>query len=106
MTDQTTDRPAPAATGRDDPATPGAPEFRVITTGDLVKWVRGAQPNARLPYGSGGIVAHACSAVVRDKVMELHDKGYLTPHRLTVAPGVVWQIVQRTHRPVLPGVVL
>lgn len=72
-------------------------------TAQLRAWVAAAQPNARLVYGLGGVVAQSCRPRVRELVWELAEKGFVTPHRCKLANGEVGQIVQRTHRPLLKG---
>lgn len=75
-----------------------------ITPLRLRQWVEAAQPNARLVYGSGARLAEACRADVRVLVMELADKGWLTPHYVPARDGQAAQhLVQRTHRPFLKG---
>lgn len=75
-----------------------------MSTDRLRMWVRQAQPNARLVYGHGGVVAHCCSKVVAEAVRELADKGYLTSHRTKDGEGTVLQLVQRSHRPAPRGI--
>lgn len=82
-----------------------------MTCAKLIEWVKLAQPNARLTYGEGSILAYACTPMVADKVMELSTaqggKGMLTPHFVRGRNGEPSRyIVQRTQRPYLKGMEL
>lgn len=78
-----------------------------ITTHRLKQWVEQAQPNARLVYGTGARLVEACSPQVKDLVMQLAEKGWLTPHYQKAANGeAARHIVQRSQRPFLKGTVL
>lgn len=94
--------------GGEDAPDPAAPELVAgrVSEAQLRAWVAGAKPNARLIYGIGGVVAHACSPGVAALVRSLAEKGFVTPHRIRLEEGAVGQLIQRTHRPVLKGAVL
>ncbi len=76
-----------------------------MTAARLRDWARIAQPNARMIYGYGGVVAHACSVAVAEQVRTLTALGYVTSHR-TKVDGRVVQLVQRTGKPCLKGAAL
>ena len=69
----------------------------------LKQWVEAAQPNARMVYGEGAGLAEACPADVKQAVMDLAERGWLTPHFQRNRGGAPQYIVQRTHRPFLKG---
>lgn len=78
-----------------------------ITPTRLKQWVEQAQPNARLVYGTGMRLAEACSIPVKELVLDLYEKGWLTPHYQKAAGGEpARHLVQRTQRPFLKGTVL
>ncbi len=78
--------------------------FRSPTLSDLREWVRQSQPNARLTYAEGGPLAEVCRFELRDKVMELADRQWLTPHFVRGRGGEPDRhIVQRTHRKFVKG---
>lgn len=78
-----------------------------ISPAKLRDWVAAAQPNARLIYGEGPFLADACASDVKELVMALADKGWLTPHFQKAQAGHPPRyLVQRTHRPFLRGSVL
>lgn len=75
-----------------------------MTCEKLRAWVKQAQPNARLVYGHGANASACCGRELRELVLELAEKGYLTPHMIRIPPSrVAVQIVQRTARAVLKG---
>ena len=76
-----------------------------ISPQKLRDWVAAAQPNARLIYGEGVVLADCCAGDVRQLVMELAERGWLTPHnpRRHAGDPVKHFLVQRTHRPFLRG---
>ncbi len=73
-----------------------------MTAARLRDWVKIAQPNARMIYGYGGVVTHACTAAVAAQVRTLAALGYATSHR-TKIEGRVVQLVMRTKKPYLKG---
>lgn len=82
----------------------GARPFRSPTLAELREWVRQAQPNARLAYARGTPLADHCRFELRDKVMELADRQWLTPHFVRGRGGEPdLHIVQRTHRKFVKG---
>ncbi|MCT2398504.1 hypothetical protein [Novosphingobium mangrovi (ex Huang et al. 2023)] len=78
---------------------------RPLSCAELRDWVRAAQPGARKIYGHGACASVCCSKPVRELVMDLAGKGYLTPHTMRLG-GEKVQIVQRTRRPLLKGAAL
>jgi hypothetical protein len=85
-----------------------APMLRsAMTCVRLRVWVKLAQPNARLTYGEGNLLRHACIPQVADLVMALAAKGLLTPHFVRGREGEPSRyIVQRTQRPYIRGMEL
>ena len=69
----------------------------------LRQWVEMSQPNARLVYGEGASLAEACAKDVKALVMDLAERGWLTPHFQRNRGGIPRYIVMRTHRPFLKG---
>ena len=77
------------------------------TCQQLRDWARIAQPNARAIYGHGGCASICTSKAMRELVMDLAAKGYLTPHTMRIGPDrEKVQVVQRTARPLAQGAVL
>lgn len=78
--------------------------FKAVTRHDLREWVAAAQPGARMVYGFGSNASQACSTLVREFVMELYERGFLTPHRVPAQNGnPPAHIVQRSKRKLLKG---
>lgn len=78
-----------------------------ISCRDLRNWVREARPNARLVYGNGACASTCCSKPLRELVMDLAARGYVTPHTIRLgAERRKVQVIQRTARPVLKGAML
>jgi hypothetical protein len=76
-----------------------------ISPQKLRDWVADAQPNARLLYAEGTTLSECCASDLRVLVMDLAERGWLTPHnpRRCFGDHVKHFIVQRTNRPFLKG---
>lgn len=90
---------------RDEDQSEGAPEcFTPPSLTMLHQWVRNAQPNAKLVYGQGAIALQCVAPVLRERVMELAEHGWLSPHFIRGKNGAPdRQIVMRSQRPFLKG---
>lgn len=94
-----------AASQNTDPL-PGSEGFdsSTLTRARLDQWVRGAQPNAQLVYGHGDMASEAAPPDLREHVMSLAAKGWVTPHFIRGRSGTPHRhIVMRTNRPFLNG---
>lgn len=91
-----------------DEAEPAGTMLRsTMTCSRLREWVKIAQPGARLTYGEGNLLAQACAPDVKQLVMVLAGKDWLTPHFVRGRNGEPSRyIVQRSQRAYLKGMPL
>jgi hypothetical protein len=76
---------------------------RVSSCARLKQWVEMAQPNARVEYARGYVLATSCTPELREYVMAVSQLGLITPHVIRSSGDVPVYIVQRTGRPVIKG---
>lgn len=76
---------------------------RVSSRARLKQWVEMAQPNARVEYARGFVLATSCTPELREYVMTVSGLGLITPHVIRGADNTPVYIVQRTGRPVIKG---
>ncbi len=88
-------------------AQPDSQNFRPPTVDRLREWVKIAQPNARMTYAEGDILAQSARADLIAKARELAEKGFLTTHFIRGRKGAPsLHIVQRTKREWKKGMAL
>lgn len=103
----------PATAGADNYAQPSRepvfgplrapPEQTVRMAAELRHWVKLAVAGERVRYATGYVLAQACSPTLREYVMALAEKGFITPHRMRGTDGVPVYIVQRTRMAIIEG---
>lgn len=79
------------------------PEQSVQMAAELRHWVKLAAAGERVRYATGYVLAQGCSSTLREYVMALAEKGFITPHRMRGTDGVPVYIVQRTRMAIIEG---
>lgn len=78
------------------------PDLFIEGCAALKRWVLVSEANDMARYCNSALLAHGCSAALREYVMLLAEKGFLTPHVMTGSWGKV-HVVQRTKLPAREG---